>query len=161
MAANVTIREATPSDRDSVLALFRDGKLGEQADPADPSDDIDRFETTYLGGDGSGLWIAELEGFGPVGMVGVLLNGDHRAELRRLRVHHDHRNKGIGTKLVSHALQFCRERAYLKVALDTYLDRRPAIALFEKFGFRFAQSREAGARTLQEFYLDLYQDPSN
>jgi ribosomal protein S18 acetylase RimI-like enzyme len=54
------------------------------------------------------------------------------------------------------ALKFCQERDYLKVALDTHIDREPAIKLFEKFRFRHGRTRAYGGKELLFFYLDLY-----
>jgi hypothetical protein len=39
------------------------------------------------------------------------------------------------------------------------IERGPAIALFTKFGFSLARSRDIDGRKLLDFYLDLYRDP--
>ena len=59
--------------------------------------------------------------------------------------------------LIETALKFCRDRGYLKIALDTFVEREPAIKLFEKFHFRHSRTRSVGDKDVMHFYLDLYQ----
>ena len=53
----------------------------------------------------------------------------------------------------------CQRQGYLKVVLDVRIERGPAIALFQKFGFKHGRTREIGGRKLLDFYIDLYSDP--
>ncbi len=94
-------------------------------------------------------------------MVGVQKTSEHEAEIRRLRVRADYRRKGLGTRLMEQALSFCRHHGYLKVTLDVRIERGPAIALFEKFGFSLNRTREVDGRKMLDFYLDLYREPSS
>jgi hypothetical protein len=55
------------------------------------------------------------------------------------------------------ALKFCQDRGYIKIALDTFMEREPAIKLFEKFHFRHNRTRKVGGKEVLHFYLDLYQ----
>lgn len=156
---NVQLRSATPEDREHVEALFRSGRLSEHDQSEDPGEDILNFEEAFLDAEESGLWLAETPEGRVVGMVGVRAKGDHVAELCRLRVHPEFRNRGIGTALIRHALGHCRERSMLKVVLDSFVERTAAIALFEKFGFRCSDGPESGHKRRMDFYLDLYQSP--
>ena len=54
------------------------------------------------------------------------------------------------------ALRFCQEKQYLKITLDTFMEREPAVRLFEKFRFRHDRSRTVAGKELMYFYLDLY-----
>ena len=72
------------------------------------------------------------------------------------RVRADQRRRGIGSALVEAALRFCQEKNYLKIQLDTFVDREAAIRLFEKFRFRHSRTRKVGEKELMYFYLDLY-----
>jgi len=105
------------------------------------------------------LWVADYDE-SVIGMVGVQKTADHGAEIRRLRVRADYRRQGLGAKLVEQALSFCRHHGYLKVTLDVRIERGPAIALFEKFGFQLTRTREHNGRRMLDFYLDLYREPS-
>jgi ribosomal protein S18 acetylase RimI-like enzyme len=91
-----------------------------------------------------------------VGMIGVQHHEEGVGEIRRLRVRQDMRRKGIGSALVEQALKFCQENSYLKITLDTFWEREPAIKLFEKFRFRHSRSRNVAGKELMYFYLDLY-----
>ena len=53
-------------------------------------------------------------------------------------------------------MRFCREQNYLKVTLDTFMERDPAIRLFEQFKFRHYRTKTFGEKELVYFYLDLY-----
>ena len=46
------------------------------------------------------------------------------------------------------------------IELDVRIERGPAIALFEKFGFQLTRTREHNGRRMLDFYLDLYREPS-
>ena len=71
-------------------------------------------------------------------------------------VRDDFRRKGIGSALVEAALKFCQQHGYLKITLDTFMEREPAIKLFEKFRFHHNRTRKVGGKELMYFYLDLY-----
>jgi len=50
------------------------------------------------------------------------------------------RRAGLGAALVQAALDRASERGCRWIELDTYEDNEPAIALYERFGFRFGRS---------------------
>ncbi|MFG0330600.1 MAG: GNAT family N-acetyltransferase [Phycisphaerales bacterium] len=149
-------------DGPDILRLYRLGVLSANAFPDDNIDDLERLADHYLAdGERSGFWLAEAsiqDRSCVVGMVGVLHRGESVAEIRRLRVDPDHRMRGIGTRLMEQALSFCRDSGCLKVVLDTWIERAPAIALFERFGFQLNRSRKVGEKTIVEFYIDLYRE---
>ena len=89
-------------------------------------------------------------------MIGVQRHEEGVAEIRRLRVRPDRRRRGIGAGLLERAIGFCHDRGYLKVNLDTFIEREPAVRLFEKFRFRHGKTRAVNGKQMIEFYLDLY-----
>jgi len=91
-----------------------------------------------------------------VGMIGAKRTDEEIIEIRRLCVDPAHRKCGIGKRLIETALDFCHERGYLKVRLDTHAERFPAIALFEKFGFQLNRTRNINGTFVHDFYLNLY-----
>ncbi len=154
----ITARLATESDHAAIRTLFYEGLDEGQLRGNDTGADMEHLEAAYFADDGySGFWVAECAGE-VVGMVGVQRTSQDAAEIRRLRVAPSMRRKGIGTLLMEEALSFCKHHEYLKVALDVRIDRGPAIALFEKFGFTLGRTRENDDRPTLEFYLDLYRD---
>ena len=88
-------------------------------------------------------------------MIGVL-HSDGMGEIRRLRVRSDVRGRGIGITLLEHAVRFCKDKNYLKVALDTYIEREEAIKLFAKHQYRLDRTRQYAGKEMIYFYLDLY-----
>jgi ribosomal protein S18 acetylase RimI-like enzyme len=154
------IRTFQRSDLPACLVLYREGLIGGQIAENDTGLDMDDIESAYLHVDGNHFWVAQLvEPDGSlgsvVGMIGVQ-HFDGVAQIRRLRVTQAYRRRGIGTELVETALEYCRDRGYLQVTLDTFIERDPAIQLFEKFRFRLNRARTIGGREMLYFYLDLY-----
>lgn len=152
--ASFTIRSFRGSDAAACQQLYREGLIGGQIAQNDTGLDIDDIESAYMKVPGNHMWVAEVDGR-VIGMIGVI-HSDGTAEIRRLRVREDHRRRGVGSALLEKALAFCQENNYLKVALDTFVEREPAIRLFEKFHFRVGRTRNYGGKELLYFYLDLY-----
>jgi ribosomal protein S18 acetylase RimI-like enzyme len=152
------VREFKSRDLPACRKLYSEGLLGGKLAENDTGFDIGDIEWAYMKPPGNHFWVAEtLPVPGDVvGMIGVQAHEAGCGEIRRLRVRSDHRRKGIGSALVEAALRFCQERGYLKIELDTFVDRGAAIRLFEKFRFRHSRSRKVGDKELMYFYLDLY-----
>lgn len=161
------IRTFRPPDAAACRRLYVDGLIGGKIADNDTGYDIDAIEAAYLKHPGCHFWVAVApEGGGPpgaapaagevVGMIGVQAHDEGVGEVRRLRVAASHRRRGIGSALVETALRFCQERHCLKITLDTYMDREPAVQLFKKFRFRLDRTRRVGDKELSYFYLDLY-----
>ena len=68
----------------------------------------------------------------------------------------DSRRRGVGSALMETAVRFCPEHQFLKITLDTFMEREPAVHLFEKFHFNHSRTRKVGEKELLYFYLDLY-----
>jgi ribosomal protein S18 acetylase RimI-like enzyme len=152
------IRSFKPGDLPTCRKLYVEGHLAGKLAENDTGFDIDDIVSAYMSKAGSHFWVAETVDGQIVGMIGVQHHGDGVGEIRRLRVCQQHRRRGIGKALVEAAVRFCNENGYLKVTLDTFIEREPAIKLFEKFRFHHARTRKVGEKELMYFYLDLYQD---
>ncbi|MGD1278509.1 MAG: GNAT family N-acetyltransferase [Tepidisphaeraceae bacterium] len=151
------IRSFSGQDLPVCTRLYREGLLGGALSENDTGLDIDDIEAVYMNRSGNHFWVAENQRGDVVGMVGVQRYGQERAgQIRRLRVAKDHRRRGIGSALLEAALKFCQENQYLKVTLDTFVDREAAIRLCKKFHFRHERSRIVSGKELMYFYLDLY-----
>jgi ribosomal protein S18 acetylase RimI-like enzyme len=165
------VRSFRRADIAACTQLYVEGLLGGKIAENDTGLDIDDIERAYMNKPGSHFWIAET--VGPladggrggagsatkqiIGMIGVQQHEDNVGEIRRLRVRQDFRRRGIGSALIEVALKFCRDRGYLKIALDTFMEREPAVRLFEKFHFRHSRTRNVMGKEVMHFYLDLYQ----
>ena len=153
--ANLQIRSFRPADQSACIRLYDEGLISGVLADNDTGADLDDIQTNYMKCRGSHFWVAEADG-AVVGMIGVQHHDTGSGEIRRLRVARAHRRRGIGSALVEAALRFCEERNYLKVTLDTFMEREPAIRLFEKFRFRHFRTRNVAGKDLMYFLLDLY-----
>jgi len=155
-SGEVIIRSFQNGDLDACRRLYHEGLIGGQIAENDTGLDIDDIEQAYMEPEGNHFWVAVAKDTNEVvGMIGVM-HCDGVGEIRRLRVSDNHRRKGIGSSLLEHAVKFCQENNYLKVALDTFMERDPALKLFDKFRFRHGRTRNYAGKDLLYFYLDLY-----
>jgi ribosomal protein S18 acetylase RimI-like enzyme len=160
----VRIRSYRPDDLPACRKLYVEGLLGGRLAENDTGLDIDDIDMAYMKTAGNHFWVAETTSDLPsdgaageiVGMIGVQHHEEGVGEIRRLRVRADVRRRGIGSKLIETALHFCQERSYLKITLDTFMEREPAIKLFEKFRFHHHRTKNVSGKDLMYFYLDLY-----
>lgn len=91
----------------------------------------------------------EISGF----LVAVCCHRDVRGAIVKLAVHPEHRRQGIATQLLEAALEMLRNIGMLEVCLIVEITRKPAIALYEKFGFEIT-------RTISMSYEDDMSDES-
>lgn len=152
---SVKIRSFKAADLPDCRKLYVEGLLGGKIAENDTGLDIDDIDAAYLK-PGNHFWVAYAADGQIVGMIGVQHHDEGVGEIRRLRVDGHHRRRGIGSMLVETALKFCQEHQYLKITLDTFMEREPAIKLFEKFHFRPSRTRNVNGKDLMYFYLDLY-----
>jgi len=153
----IKVRSYCAADASACKALYVDGLITGKLVENDICVDMDDLETAYLNTPDSHFWVAQDQTGAVVGMVGVQAIETGVGEIRRLRVDPARRRRGIGQQLMEAAVRFCRDRGYVKVLLDTYIDREPAIRLFQKFNFRHSRTRKVGEKERLHFYLDLYQ----
>jgi ribosomal protein S18 acetylase RimI-like enzyme len=152
----VNIRSFKLEDLAHCQKLFVEGLIGGKIAENDTGLDIDDIPSAYMSSPNSHFWIAQNMKGEVVGMIGVQQHQMGVGEIRRLRVRQDHRRRGIGFALMEAAVRFCKDRQFLKITLDTYLEREPAIRLFEKLHFKHSRTRTVGEKELLYFYLDLY-----
>lgn len=154
-SSDFVIRSFQSSDLEACRRLYREGLIGGQIAENDTGLDIDDIDAAYLRTPGNHFWVAQTHEGQIVGMIGVM-HSDGVGEIRRLRVAESHQRRGIGSALLEQAVKFCQESNYLKVALDTFMEREPALKLFDKFRFRHGRTRSYAGKDLLYFYLDLY-----
>jgi GNAT superfamily N-acetyltransferase len=153
----VTIRSYLPKDKVPCQRLYKEGLIGGKIAPNDTGADIDDIPAAYMRSPDNHFWVAENEQGEVVGIIGVQQDEPGIGEIRRLRVRQDSRRRGVGSVLMETAIKFCRERQFLKITLDTFIERDLAMRLFERFHFNHSRTRQVGEKELLYFYLDLYQ----
>jgi len=100
------------------------------------------------------IWLAEAKGRF-VGCVAVVHRPGKAAQLRWLLVHPDNRGRGVGTRLLTGALRFCRARGYTRVFLWTTSELTDAARLYTRFGFKNTEKKTHaiwGKRRTEERY---------
>jgi len=81
------------------------------------------------------LYLARVDGVA-AGCIGLRPFSDAVGELKRLYVDPAFRSQGLARALVSAAIAAARRIGYTALVLDTLSSMRPAIALYESFGFQ-------------------------
>ena len=89
-----------------------------------------------------GLWTALLGGRieGSIAIDGIHAE-DMGAHLRWFIVSASLHGRGIGSRLITAATRFCRNRGYRRICLWTFEDLEPAKHLYEKTGFTLGEQR--------------------
>jgi GNAT superfamily N-acetyltransferase len=99
-------------------------------------------------------WIAERAGK-RLGAVLLVRQSPRTAKLRLLLVEPEARGMGLGQRLVLACIRFARAAGYRKLVLWTQSELTAARAIYEKLGFRKAQSephRSFGKRLVGEYW---------
>lgn len=83
-----------------------------------------------------GIILIALQGGDAVGCVAIRPHQQQEAELKRLYVRDDSRNRGIGKQLFFHAMDFAQKAGYHSVVLDTLPSMQAAARLYRDYGFK-------------------------
>lgn len=90
-----------------------------------------------------------------VGCVGLYPVDTHCIELRKMYLRKDSRGKGLGKKLLDHAVKSAKEMGYKRLTLETAGVLKEAIKLYTKYGFQPFVAQHLARRCDQAFVLDL------
>lgn len=155
-AEGIHVRTFHSADQPRVVTLYTDGLLAGQIAANDTGADIDNLHEAYFSDERHHFWVATREDEQVLGMIGVSSDDQNTAEIRRLRVDQGHQDSPIPALLLQKAVEFCREKEYLKVRLDTRFEKSAALDLFDRIGFQHTRTRKTEGKELLEFYVDLY-----
>jgi ribosomal-protein-alanine N-acetyltransferase len=72
--------------------------------------------------------------------IAVCCSKNIRATIMKMGVHPEHRRKGVATVLIKQILEILKGKKIKDVCLNVEITRKPAIALYEKFGFEIIQT---------------------
>ena len=84
----------------------------------------------------SGCLVLVFQGSKPVGCAGLRPLGEGDVELKRYYISPEARGLGAGSLLLADLIRIAREKGYARMVLDTIPKLKPALALYEKFGFK-------------------------
>ncbi|ODA38893.1 helix-turn-helix domain-containing GNAT family N-acetyltransferase [Desulfosporosinus sp. BG] len=87
------------------------------------------------------LWFAEVKGK-MIGAIAIVGHSAIQAQLRWFILHPVFRGDGLGTKLLSEAIKYCKEKGYHQVFLETTEDQETAIKMYIKAGFMKVREQE-------------------
>jgi len=73
-------------------------------------------------------------------LIAVCCYKNITATIMKMAVHPEHRRKGVATALLNRVLEVLKEQKIKDVCLNVEIIRKPAIALYEKFGFKIVQT---------------------
>lgn len=104
--------------------------------------DMQDIDGTYLSRPDDCFWVAEAEVDGAtqvIGMVAVLCIGsgnEKHGEMFRMSISPKSRRMGLGRRLTQTVIDFCKERGFSKLVLETTSTQMAAVDLYKKLGFK-------------------------
>lgn len=118
--------------------------------------DLAHVEQSYLQRPNSNFWIAELDGQ-TVGCIGAYRRDDEEAEIRRLAVDRSARRRGVASRLLDQAEEFCRDAGYARAIVWTANHMTAAIAFLQHRGYHELEDHAFPhtSLTLYLYALDL------
>jgi GNAT superfamily N-acetyltransferase len=152
----VDLRAATNGDADEVRRLVFAvlEEYGLRGDPEGTDSDLDDVEGNYARA--GGLFDVAVDDAGRiVGTVGLFPLREGVCELRKMYLLPEVRGKGLGRRLLDHALARARALGFRRVELETAGVLVEAIRLYERAGFRPIPSDHLASRCDRAFALDL------
>jgi putative acetyltransferase len=150
------LRPATNKDGEAVRSLVSAvlREFGFTQDPRETDADLADIESSYIHPGGSfDVLIDPSDQL--VGTVGIFPIGDGRCELRKMYLAAACRGRGLGKRLLGHALDRARRLGFWRVELETATSLPVAVRLYELFGFQQFIPEHMSARCDRAYYLDL------
>jgi GNAT superfamily N-acetyltransferase len=138
----LTYRPARPDDLPMIVGLIvEDSVVATSDDPADALHADYIAALAAIDADPNQEMIVVEEGGAPVGcfqlsyLPGLMRRGMWRGQIEVVHVAESHRNRGIGSQMMSWALGRCRERGCGMVQLTSNKQRLDAHRFYERLGF--------------------------
>ncbi len=148
------IRPATNDDcakvRALIFAVLNEYDL--EPAPKTTDKDLDDLEGYYAAGAFHVLEAADGEIIGTVGLASM---GGGVCELRKMYLKPSHRGRGLGKRLLKHAIETAKTLEFTRIELQTARVLEEAIGLYAKFGFEHSQEAALERRCDQALALDL------
>jgi len=132
---NISSRTANQSDSETIKSILLNTFEEYKIDLPDSYSfsDIDNIDNCYIGHGGEFI-VLSMESK-VIGFVGLRPIDSTRIELKRLYIVRGERGKGLGSCLLSMALNFSRDKGYRIIQLETSSKFKEAVTLYEKNDF--------------------------
>ena len=154
------IRSATHSDEEEIEQLVFDvlRDYGLKPDPKTTDADLADIEKYYMKNGGCFDVLEDSEGK-IIGTVGLYSMKNGMCELRKMYLHPNYRGRGMGKKLLEHAIKRAEELGFVSIVLETATVLKEAISLYEKYGFEPYPTDHLSERCDQAFIKILKAEP--
>lgn len=150
------IRPATKEDQDDIRALIFAVLDEYELEPAPKTTDRDLYDIEGFYADGS-FDVLETEEGKIIGTVGLKPTGGGVADLRKMYLKAGYRGRGLGKRLLRHAIARAKDLGLRRLELETARVLEEAIGLYEAHGFRPFERADIERRCDQVLALDLTQ----
>jgi putative acetyltransferase len=141
-----------PAIRELVFNVLREYGL----EPDENSTDADLIDVEAAYTQRGGFFgVVENEGGVISGTYGLYPLNEGVAEIRKMYLRPALRGRGLGSFLLDSLLKLAKEKAYIRVELETAGVLKEAIGLYTKKGFKPVQREEMSCRCDQVFALSL------
>ena len=150
------IRPATNNDRQAILDLVAGvlQEYGLKTDPCTNDSDLADIEASYHRRGGIFDVLEDRQG-AVVGSVGLYPLDSKSCELRKMYVRKELRGRGLGKRLLEHALSNARRLGFSRVTLETSARLKEARQLYSRYGFQPFAAQHLAKRCDEAFELDL------
>jgi GNAT superfamily N-acetyltransferase len=142
MAEDFEIRKASREDLPAIVALFANDRLGGHGDTTDPAafnDYVSAFEKIEASAH-QALYVACLAGevvgtFQTALSISLPGRGSSSLIIEAVQTREHMRGRGIGERMVRHAIDEARQKGAAKVRLTSNIARVDAHRFYERLGF--------------------------
>jgi GNAT superfamily N-acetyltransferase len=152
------IREFTQTDQSQIITLQEEfmteffPEFSEDQRKYEWNADVYSIQELYIAKGGK-VWVAEGE-FGIIGFGCLRLVNSTTSEIKRVRINHQHRGKGLGKSLVKQIEKYCAFSGITKVLVDTDDRFEAAKSMYSGMGYQIYRT-ETEIKEGQE-YTDHY-----
>lgn len=152
-----TLRAATAADEERVRALVFAVLDEYEIEPAPKTADRDLYDLEGFYADGmfAVLETADGEIIGTVGIAPLGDGDDGVCELRKMYLMPKFRGRGLGARLLKHAIAQARSLGFSRIDLNTKRIMEEAVGIYLKFGFVPVEGSPSDRRSDQILALHL------
>ena len=149
-----SIQPATAEHQSEIRALIFSilDEYGLEPAPKTIDSDLDDIIAFY---DGGFFDVLISDDGAIIGTVGLKPMGEGVAELRKMYLKQKHRGRGLGKRLLKHAIKRAKALGFRRIELETAGVLREALGLYEAFGFQPADRASFESRCDQALALSL------